>query len=192
MGTWESRASESQCSNHSGCLCELSGLASTHILLGGGRVTIERVFVPAWGMARRIGSAHPATRGPCQERLHVSFGFPTTTALHPPPQLLLQVGNLALGGLSLPQLLRAETQLRRTSRHKFVIMIFLSGGPPRRTTGFTLIEFLVVIAFFAVLIGLLLTAERSHPSASSRLRKGRAFLSSPSRDRTVPEPQSAS
>ncbi|MDA1014772.1 MAG: DUF1501 domain-containing protein [Planctomycetota bacterium] len=43
----------------------------------------------------------------------------------------LQVGGLAMGGLSLPQLLQAESQQGRKS-HKAVIMIFLSGGPPHQ------------------------------------------------------------
>jgi hypothetical protein len=45
---------------------------------------------------------------------------------------LLQVGGLALGGLSLPQILHAEQQAGRSSRHKSVIMIFLAGGPPHQ------------------------------------------------------------
>ncbi len=44
----------------------------------------------------------------------------------------LQVGGLALGGLSLPQLLRAEAQSGIKQSHKSVIMIFLSGGPPHQ------------------------------------------------------------
>src|SRR6516165_8164444 len=44
----------------------------------------------------------------------------------------LQVGGLALGGLSLPQILRAEEQAGVTRSHKAVIMIFLSGGPPHQ------------------------------------------------------------
>jgi hypothetical protein len=44
----------------------------------------------------------------------------------------LQVGGLALGGLSLPQLLRAESQSGVRRGHKSVIMIFLSGGPPHQ------------------------------------------------------------
>src|SRR5262245_41248396 len=44
----------------------------------------------------------------------------------------LQVGGLAMGGLSLPQLLRAEAASGRGSSHKSVIMIFLSGGPPHQ------------------------------------------------------------
>ena len=43
----------------------------------------------------------------------------------------LQIGGLAMGGLSLPQLLRAEQQQGQKS-HKAVIMIFLSGGPPHQ------------------------------------------------------------
>lgn len=43
----------------------------------------------------------------------------------------LQVGGLAMGGLSLPNLLRAEAQQGRRS-HKAVIQIFLSGGPPHQ------------------------------------------------------------
>lgn len=45
----------------------------------------------------------------------------------------LRVGGLALGGLSLPQLLQAEQQQAKPStRHKAVIMVFLAGGPPHQ------------------------------------------------------------
>jgi hypothetical protein len=46
----------------------------------------------------------------------------------------LKIGALGLGGLSLPQLLRAEAQsgVARPQRHKAVIMIFLPGGPPHQ------------------------------------------------------------
>ena len=44
----------------------------------------------------------------------------------------LKIGGLALGGLSLPQLLQAEAQSGITRSHKAVIMIFLSGGPPHQ------------------------------------------------------------
>ena len=53
----------------------------------------------------------------------------------------LRVGGLALGGLSLPQILRAEALSRAaaggsestsTMSHKGVIMIFLAGGPPHQ------------------------------------------------------------
>ena len=43
-----------------------------------------------------------------------------------------RVGGLALGGLSLPQLLRAESQSGVRTSHKSVIMVFLSGGPPHQ------------------------------------------------------------
>src|SRR5258708_17947257 len=41
----------------------------------------------------------------------------------------LKVGSLALGGLTLSQLLRAEAQAGIRKSHKAVIMIFLPGGP---------------------------------------------------------------
>src|SRR5262245_63156897 len=46
----------------------------------------------------------------------------------------LRIGSLAMGGLALPQLLRAEaeTESQNARRHKSVIMIFLSGGPPHQ------------------------------------------------------------
>ena len=43
----------------------------------------------------------------------------------------LRAGALAMGGLSLPQLLQAEAAAGRKS-HKSVIMVFLSGGPPHQ------------------------------------------------------------
>jgi hypothetical protein len=42
----------------------------------------------------------------------------------------LSVGGMMLGGLSLPQLLRAEAQAGAGSSHRAVINIFLPGGPP--------------------------------------------------------------
>jgi hypothetical protein len=42
----------------------------------------------------------------------------------------LRIGGLALGGLSLPGLLRAESGTGIARPHKAVIMIFLAGGPP--------------------------------------------------------------
>jgi hypothetical protein len=41
----------------------------------------------------------------------------------------LKIGSLVMGGLSLPQLLRAEAQSGIGKSHKAVIMIFLPGGP---------------------------------------------------------------
>ena len=47
-----------------------------------------------------------------------------------PRRDFLTVGSLALGGLSLPQLLQAEDRAGVRSSHKSVIMIYLTGGPP--------------------------------------------------------------
>ncbi len=44
----------------------------------------------------------------------------------------LRIGGLALGGLTLPQLLRAEAASGVGRSHKAVIMVFLSGGPPHQ------------------------------------------------------------
>jgi hypothetical protein len=44
----------------------------------------------------------------------------------------LRIGGLALGGLSLPDLLRAETLAGTKHSHKAVIMVFLAGGPPHQ------------------------------------------------------------
>jgi hypothetical protein len=44
----------------------------------------------------------------------------------------LQLGGLALGGLSLPQLLRAEASAGIRRSHKSIIMVFLAGGPPHQ------------------------------------------------------------
>ena len=44
----------------------------------------------------------------------------------------LQVGGLAMGGLSLPGLLEAQAASGKQRSHKAVIMIFLAGGPPHQ------------------------------------------------------------
>jgi hypothetical protein len=44
----------------------------------------------------------------------------------------LKVGGLAMGGMSLPQLLAAEAQAGIKSSHKAIIMVFLCGGPPHQ------------------------------------------------------------
>jgi hypothetical protein len=49
-----------------------------------------------------------------------------------PRRSFLQLGGLALGGLSLPQILNAQQQSGSSSSHKAVIMIFLAGGPPHQ------------------------------------------------------------
>src|SRR5690242_15617208 len=60
------------------------------------------------------------------------LGRPQRLCDHASRRDFLKIGGLALGGLSLPQLLRAEAQSRITRSHKSVIMIFLSGGPPHQ------------------------------------------------------------
>ncbi|MCP4171779.1 MAG: DUF1501 domain-containing protein [Fuerstiella sp.] len=45
---------------------------------------------------------------------------------------VLKIGALGLGGLSLPQLLQAESAAGTGSSHKSVIMVFLTGGPPHQ------------------------------------------------------------
>lgn len=49
-----------------------------------------------------------------------------------PRRSFMQIGGLALGGLSLPQILRAQEKSGKPSSHKAVIMIFLAGGPPHQ------------------------------------------------------------
>ena len=49
-----------------------------------------------------------------------------------PRRSLLKIGALGLGGLSLPQLLKAESAAGVGSSHKSVIMVFLAGGPPHQ------------------------------------------------------------
>ncbi|HEV3164411.1 MAG TPA: DUF1501 domain-containing protein [Isosphaeraceae bacterium] len=44
----------------------------------------------------------------------------------------LKVGGLALGGLSLPQILEAEARAGVGRSHKAIIMVFLPGGPPHQ------------------------------------------------------------
>src|SRR5437879_11039782 len=44
----------------------------------------------------------------------------------------LRVGSLALGGLTLRQLLEAEARAGTKNSHKAVIMIYLVGGPPHQ------------------------------------------------------------
>src|SRR5687768_16286597 len=44
----------------------------------------------------------------------------------------LTISSLAMGGLSLPQLLQAEAASGKGRSHRSVIMVFLSGGPPHQ------------------------------------------------------------
>jgi len=41
----------------------------------------------------------------------------------------LQIGSLALGGLNLPEILKADDLSHSRNRHKSIIMVFLPGGP---------------------------------------------------------------
>ena len=49
-----------------------------------------------------------------------------------PRRDFLTIGSLALGGLTLPQLLHAEQQAGQSRPQKAVIMIYLTGGPPHQ------------------------------------------------------------
>lgn len=49
-----------------------------------------------------------------------------------PRRQFLQLGALGLGGLTLPNLLRAEAKAGVRSSHKSVILIYLVGGPPHQ------------------------------------------------------------
>ncbi|HTE19236.1 MAG TPA: DUF1501 domain-containing protein, partial [Armatimonadota bacterium] len=44
----------------------------------------------------------------------------------------LRIGGLALGGLSLPEIVAAEARAGVRSSHKAIIMVFLPGGPPHQ------------------------------------------------------------
>ena len=46
----------------------------------------------------------------------------------------LKIGGLALGGLALPEILRAEAEAGVGRSHKAIIMVFLPGGPPHQDT----------------------------------------------------------
>ena len=44
----------------------------------------------------------------------------------------MRIGGLAMGGLTLPQLLEAQGGKSGRLGHKATIMVFLSGGPPHQ------------------------------------------------------------
>src|SRR5436189_4970463 len=46
----------------------------------------------------------------------------------------IKIGALGMGGLALPQLLKAEAASGLRRSHKAVIMIYLPGGPPHQDT----------------------------------------------------------
>jgi Protein of unknown function (DUF1501) len=52
--------------------------------------------------------------------------------MHPSRRGFLQIGGFGLGGLCLPQLLRAESKAGISSSQKSVILIYLVGGPPHQ------------------------------------------------------------
>ncbi len=47
----------------------------------------------------------------------------------------LQIGTMALGGLTLTDLLAAEAQAGVKSSHKATIVVYLPGGPPHHISG---------------------------------------------------------
>ena len=49
-----------------------------------------------------------------------------------PRRDFLTIGSLALGGLTLPRLLKAEQSAGTSGSHKSIIMIYLTGGPPHQ------------------------------------------------------------
>ena len=51
-----------------------------------------------------------------------------------PRRDFLTIGSLAMGGLTLPNLLRAEQQAGTSRPHRAVIMVYLTGGPPHQDT----------------------------------------------------------
>src|SRR5215217_6988464 len=53
-------------------------------------------------------------------------------ASRPSRRGFLQIGSMALGGLTLPQLLRAENAAGLRSSTKSVIFVYLVGGPPHQ------------------------------------------------------------
>ena len=59
-------------------------------------------------------------------------GQPVQLCDHLTRRSFLQIGGLAMGGLSLPEILRAEEQSGARNSHKSLIMIFLGGGPPHQ------------------------------------------------------------
>ena len=60
------------------------------------------------------------------------FGKPFRLCDRLPRRDFLTVGSLAMGGLTLPRLLRAEQASGAGRSHKSVIMIYLTGGPPHQ------------------------------------------------------------
>ena len=49
-----------------------------------------------------------------------------------PRRSFLRIGGLAVGGLTLPSLLRAEASAGAGNSNKSIIMVYLPGGPPHQ------------------------------------------------------------
>ncbi len=62
--------------------------------------------------------------------MHTSLGTPRHPRLS--RRSFLQIGTFGAAGLTLPQLLRAESAAGTRSSHKSVILIYLVGGPPHQ------------------------------------------------------------
>ena len=60
------------------------------------------------------------------------FGAPESALRRASRREFLQIGALGMGGLSLPELLRAEQASGIGQSHKAVIMIYLVGAPPHQ------------------------------------------------------------
>jgi hypothetical protein len=74
---------------------------------------------------------HPETSKPSHAHVPV---LPSGSATALSRRNFLRIGALGMGGLAVPQLLRAESQSGIRSSHKAVIMIYLPGGPPHQDT----------------------------------------------------------
>src|SRR5438067_599011 len=82
-----------------------------------------------------------ATARPTASHPAIAPGAHPMPARTPPPppanhrlsrRSFLKVGVLGVGGLTLPQLLRAEANAGVRSSHKSVILVYLVGGPPHQ------------------------------------------------------------
>ena len=62
----------------------------------------------------------------------ISLVDSSRTAASIPRRTFLQIGSMAMGGLSLRELLAAESRIGSRQSHKAVIMIYLVGGPPHQ------------------------------------------------------------
>ena len=58
-----------------------------------------------------------------------------SSPLAPTRRDLVRIGALGMGGLALPEILRAEKAAGISSPHKAVIMIYMVGAPPHQEIG---------------------------------------------------------